>query len=105
MNSDGRTHRTQSATPANASLQPPITALLSRQRRLRMKSELKQRTLQQLANAYSRDELRVNEEYQRGAYKWTRAQNQALIDSLLRGYQIPLFYVHLIQKINAFTGS
>jgi hypothetical protein len=70
-----------------------------------MKSELKQRTLQNLADAYSCRELRVNPEFQRGAYKWTLAQNQGLIDSLLRGYQIPLFYVHLLQKENAFTGS
>ena len=70
-----------------------------------MKSELKQRTLQQLADAYSHKELRVPEEYQRSAYKWNRAQNQEFIDSLLRGYQIPLFYVHLLQKVNEFTGS
>jgi 5-methylcytosine-specific restriction endonuclease McrA len=70
-----------------------------------MKSELKQRTLQNLANVYSRYELRINEEYQRGAYKWSRAQKQGLIDSLLRGYQIPLFYVHLLQKLNKFTDS
>ena len=70
-----------------------------------MKTELKQRTLQNLADAYPRHELRVNPEFQRGAYKWTLAQNQDLIDSLLRGYQIPLFYVHLLQKVNAFTGS
>jgi hypothetical protein len=70
-----------------------------------MKSELKQRTLQKLADAYSRKELRPNPEYQRGAYKWTVAQKQKLIDSLLRGYQIPLFYVHLIQKVHTFTDS
>jgi len=69
-----------------------------------MKSELKQRTLQKLADAYSRDELRVNPEYQRGT-KWTQAQKQGLIDSLLRGYQIPLFYVHLIQRVQTFTDS
>jgi hypothetical protein len=70
-----------------------------------MKSELKQRTLEKLAEAYSSKQLRPNPEYQRGAYKWTLAQNQKLIDSLLRGYQIPLFYVHLIQKVHTFTDS
>jgi hypothetical protein len=70
-----------------------------------MKSELKQRTLQKLADAYSHKELCPNPEYQRGAYKWTLAQKQKLIDSLLRGYQIPLFYVHLIQKVHTFTDS
>ena len=49
--------------------------------------------------------MRPNPEYQRGAYKWTLAQKQKLIDSLLRGYQIPLFYVHLIQKVHTFTDS
>jgi len=70
-----------------------------------MKSELKQRTLQKLADAYSHNELRPNPEYQRGAYKWSPAQKQKLIDSLLRGYQIPLFYIHLIQKVNRLTDS
>ena len=37
--------------------------------------------------------------------KWTSVQNQGLIDSLLRGYQIPLFYVHLVPKTNTFTGT
>lgn len=59
-----------------------------------MKSELKTRTLQSLADAYSSHELRVRPEYQRGTV-WKLPQKQGLIDSLLRGYQIPLFYVHL----------
>jgi hypothetical protein len=69
-----------------------------------MKSALKPHTLQSLATAYSSHELRVNPEYQRGT-KWTLGQRQGLIDSLLRGYQIPLFYVHLMQRENAFTGG
>lgn len=67
-----------------------------------MKSDLKPHALQHLASAYSSRELRVNPEYQRGT-KWTLSQQQGLIDSLLRGYQIPLFYVHLMQRANAFT--
>src|SRR5260221_7536532 len=69
-----------------------------------MKSELKTRKLQSLADAYSGHELRVNEEYQRGT-KWSLPQKQALIDSLLRGYQIPLFYVHLEARTNNYTGG
>ena len=69
-----------------------------------MKSELKKHSLQNLAGAYSSRELRVNPEYQRGT-KWSLGQQQGLIDSLLRGYQIPLFYVHLMQRSNAFTGG
>jgi 5-methylcytosine-specific restriction endonuclease McrA len=69
-----------------------------------MKSELKARSLQKLADAYLGDELRVNKEYQRGT-KWSLAQKQGLIDSLLRGYQIPLFYVHLEARTNNYTGG
>ena len=68
-----------------------------------MKSELKTRTLQELANLYLDRKLPVNPEYQRGT-KWGRPQKQALVDSLLRGYQIPLFYVH-IQKTPSYTGG
>jgi hypothetical protein len=67
-----------------------------------MKSELKIRSLRTLADAYAVKELRVNEEYQRGT-EWTLSQKQSLIDSLLRGYQIPLFYVHLESRENHYT--
>ncbi len=69
-----------------------------------MKSELKTRLLQNLADAYLGRELRVNSEYQRGT-KWSLPQKQGLIDSLLRGYQIPLFYVHLEERKNNYTGE
>src|SRR5437667_2118599 len=59
-----------------------------------MKSELTTRTLQDLANLYLDGKLPVSREYQRGT-KWRLPQKQALVDSLLRGYQIPLFYVHI----------
>jgi hypothetical protein len=68
-----------------------------------MKSELKKRPLKELAEAYRRD-LRVNPEYQRGT-KWSLPQKQSLIDSLLRGYDLPLFYVHLLDRQNTFTGT
>jgi hypothetical protein len=55
-----------------------------------MKSELKTRSLKDLSAAYVAKELRVNPEYQRGL-QWGMAQKQGLIDSLLRGYQIPIF--------------
>lgn len=71
-----------------------------------MKSELKKKPLQELAEAYfgPRRDLRVNPEYQRGTV-WGLAQKQGLIDSLLRGYQIPIFYVHLEESVNKFTGG
>jgi len=68
-----------------------------------MKSELKKRPLKDLAETYRKD-LRVNPEYQRGT-KWNLPQKQSLIDSLLRGYDLPLFYVHLLERKNKFTGG
>ena len=71
-----------------------------------MKSELKKKKLHELAEAYfgPHRDLRVNPEYQRGTV-WGLAQKQSLIDSLLRGYQLPLFYVHLEESVNRFTGG
>ncbi len=40
--------------------------------------------------------LVANPEYQRGEV-WTLAQKKRLIDSLLRGYPIPLIYLHHIK--------
>ena len=42
--------------------------------------------------------LVVNSEYQRGAV-WTTLQKQKLVDSVLRGYPIPLIYFHHIVQI------
>ncbi len=69
-----------------------------------MKSELKTRTLNELKAAYLAQELRVNPEYQRGL-QWGMAQKQGLIDSLLRGYQIPIFYIHLESRTNNYTQA
>jgi hypothetical protein len=49
-----------------------------------MKSDLKTRALQNLADAYAAKELRVKPEYQRGTV-WKLPQKHELIDSLLRG--------------------
>jgi uncharacterized protein with ParB-like and HNH nuclease domain len=40
--------------------------------------------------------LVVNPEYQRGVV-WTSALKKRLVDSVLRGYPIPLIYLHLIR--------
>lgn len=69
-----------------------------------MKTELKTRSLQILADAYAGHKLRVKPEYQRGTI-WKLPQKQGLIDSLLRGYRIPLFYVHLEASLNDYTGE
>src|SRR5580698_266610 len=41
--------------------------------------------------------LIVNSEYQRGSV-WTVPQKKKLVDSLLRGYPIPLIYFHHIRQ-------
>ena len=43
--------------------------------------------------------LRVNPEYQRGE-AWKTHQRQKLIDSMLRGYPLPKFYMHRIEEVN-----
>ena len=40
--------------------------------------------------------LEIDPEYQRG-HVWTRVQQQYFVDSILRGYHVPLFYLH-VQK-------
>jgi len=37
--------------------------------------------------------LKVNSEYQRGSV-WTKTQQKKLIDSVLRGYPLPMIYLH-----------
>jgi hypothetical protein len=69
-----------------------------------MKSEPKIYKLEKLANAYIKKDLRVDPQYQRGT-TWSVPQQQLLIDSLLRGYEIPLFYVHLKETANDLTGG
>ncbi len=69
-----------------------------------MKSELKTRTLKDLSAAYVAKDLRVNPEFQRGL-KWGLTQKQGLIDSILRAYQIPIFYIHLETRTNNFTQA
>ena len=41
--------------------------------------------------------LYVNPEYQRGEV-WTLPQKKLLVDSLMRGYPIPLVYLHHISR-------
>lgn len=69
-----------------------------------MKSDLKPRTLRELSQAYIAKELRADPEYQRGL-QWGVSQKQGLIDSLLRGYQIPIFYIHLESRKNNYTQA
>src|SRR2546422_396068 len=56
--------------------------------------DLKVRDIIQLK---SQQMLVVNPEYQRGVV-WTLSQKKKLVDSVLRGYPIPLIYLHLIRQ-------
>lgn len=57
-----------------------------------------------LLDLKSQQMLVVNSEYQRGVV-WTRTQQKKLVDSVLRGYPIPLIYFHHIQQVAAGLRS
>jgi len=69
-----------------------------------MHSKFRVKRLHKLADAYIKGHMRVNREYQRGL-TWTIPQKQGLIDSLLRGYEIPVFYFHVEECMNEFSGK
>ena len=50
-------------------------------------------TVQDILDLKKNDMLKVNSEYQRAAV-WTEAQQRKLIDSIMRGYPLPLIYLH-----------
>jgi len=53
-------------------------------------------TVQQILDLRHNKMLTVNAEYQRGPV-WSSSQKKRLIDSVLRGYPIPLIYLHHIK--------
>ena len=61
-----------------------------------MISKTKQRTVKQILDLQKNKLLEVDPEYQRGPV-WTRIQKQYFVDSILRGYHIPLIYMHFKQ--------
>ncbi len=60
-----------------------------------MKATPDTRTVGQLLELKKVNMLYANPEYQRGTV-WTPSQKKRLIDSVLRGYPIPLIYLHHI---------
>ena len=58
-----------------------------------MNIQIENYTVSQVRDYWKQTYLRVNHEYQR-APRWSRKQKQLLIDSVLRGYPLPLFYFH-----------
>jgi hypothetical protein len=62
-------------------------------------------TISELIDLRSRDMLKVNPEYQRGAV-WNEGQQKRLIDSVMRGYPIPLIYLHKItDSVKAYSST
>ncbi len=69
-----------------------------------MKAEPDDLTVRDVLDLKSQQMLVVNPEYQRGVV-WTRTQQKKLVDSVLRGYPIPLIYFHHIQQTAAGLRS
>ena len=63
----------------------------------RMKSSLETWTVSELVEHKRENTLKPNWEYQRGAV-WRKLQAQLLIDSVMRGYRIPLFYLREVEQ-------
>lgn len=57
-------------------------------------------TVKQIVDDFDKKEITVNPEYQRGEV-WHPDQQKKLIDSLFRGYQLPIFYLHEIERTNS----
>jgi hypothetical protein len=62
-----------------------------------MKTTPDTKTVRALLELRKNNMLIVNPEYQRGEV-WTQPQQKRLIDSVLRGYPIPLIYLHYIKR-------
>ena len=54
-------------------------------------------TVEQLVELRKHDMAKPNPEYQRGVV-WTTDQQMRLIDSVMRGYQLPIIYLHDIKR-------
>ena len=61
-----------------------------------MKSNPRQYTVKKIIQLHKKDLLSADPEYQRGRV-WMRIQKQFFVDSILRGYHVPLIYLHLKQ--------
>lgn len=71
-----------------------------------MKAKLRQWTVQQLVEERAKKAggLKVNREYQRGAV-WNANDMRMLVDSILRGYHIPLIYLRKVVDNSGRTSS
>ena len=62
-----------------------------------MKAEPGDLKISDILQLKAKDMLAANREYQRGTV-WTLSQKKKLVDSVLRGYPIPLIYLHHIRQ-------
>ena len=62
-----------------------------------MKTKTDFRTVKDLVELRKHDMVKPNPEYQRGVV-WTTDQQMKLIDSVMRGYQLPIIYLHDIKR-------
>jgi uncharacterized protein with ParB-like and HNH nuclease domain len=62
-----------------------------------MKSDPEEMSVGEMLELKSQQMLVVNPEYQRGEV-WSQAQKKRLVDSVLRGYPLPLIYLHHIRQ-------
>src|SRR5688500_4296104 len=62
-----------------------------------MKAKPEVMTIKDLMELRKANMLYANPEYQRGVV-WNQAQPKRLVDSVLRGYPIPLIYLHHIKQ-------
>lgn len=58
-----------------------------------MNTKMTELTIEQVIGLRKTNGIRINYEYQR-APRWTKFQQQHLIDSIFRNYQLPIFYFH-----------
>lgn len=64
-----------------------------------MQHEIKSVRIANLIDWHKGQYLRANPEYQRGAV-WGSKNQKLLIDSILRGYPLPIFYLHYIEEVS-----
>ena len=62
-----------------------------------MERQLEFRSIESLLTLLQNNMLAANPEYQRGEV-WSEPQKKKLIDSVLRGYPLPVIYLHHIQR-------
>ena len=62
-----------------------------------MEMQQTHRSVKDLLDLFRNGMLKANSEYQRGAV-WNASQKKKLIDSVMRGYPLPIIYLHHIKK-------